>query len=679
MKKISTKLLAMILPVMVLGLVAVVAICSYFSINTISDEIAERMMKTVETSTDDISASMGTYERDTIDVALAIGQTISDDMDVSKYDNIMEQAILNNDLISAMGFFIEPGYYNDQESVFSYLGESDGEVSKADLGEFAYTGTDWYMAVQESNTYYYSEPYVDETYGILMISYVQPIYDHSGKFIGAVNTDVDMSSIQTLVDNISIGKTGKAVLINSEGVYLTNTDTDKVMNVNIAKEKGGLFKSHAKEILSSDSGNFLSTKDGVTYRTYYEKIQQYDWILLVGMERSEISESMNGLVESSIIASVIAIIICAIMIFVTSRKIAGSIVKVKDMSAKMAEGDFSIEPMKVKGKDEIAQMTEALNEMLDSNRNEMLQISYNSKTVGSNCDTLEQAVEELEESFEEINQSIQVISSAMMDNSATTEELTASVTEVKETVANLANKASESEAMSKEIMNRARQIGKESTENFDHAMELSRQYEKRLQTSIENSKVVNEIGTMADAISEIAEQINLLALNASIEAARAGEQGKGFAVVAGEIGNLANETSSTVTNIQNTVTKVKESVEVLSKDSRALIEFISKNVTPDYRAFVDTSHQYENDAQSIQDLASYLADIASQLKATMEDVNLAIHNIASASQDAAEKSSSILENVDTVSGHVENVGDISEQQKEVSNILDDVVGKYKLE
>ncbi|WP_075679636.1 methyl-accepting chemotaxis protein [Roseburia sp. 831b] len=679
MKKISTKLLSMILPVMVLGLLCLVAICSFFSVRTIGDEISERMMQTLKANSNEICASMETYERDTKDVALAIGQTIGDAQDLSKYDNIMEQEITNNELISAMGFFIEPGYFQGEQSVFSYMGESDGKVSKVELGDFEYTGTEWYVAVKDTNTYYYTDPYVDETYGKLMISYVEPIYDHSGKFIGAVNTDVDMSGIQSLVDNVKIGDTGKAVLINEEGVYLTNSDPDKVTTTNIAEEKGGLYKADAKQILANDFGSFLSKKDGVAYRTYFEKIPEYNWILLVSMERSEVSQSMEGLVKSSIVVSIITIIVCALVIFLSAKKIANSIAEVKDMSRKMAGGDFSIEPMKVKGKDEVAQMTEALNEMLLSNRDEMQQISYNSKTVGFNCDTLKQAVSELEESFDEINHSIQIISSAMMDNSATTEELTASVTEVKETVTNLARKASESEEMSKEIMERARMIGKESNENFDKAMDLSKQYEKRLESSIENSKVVNEIGTMADAISEIAEQINLLSLNASIEAARAGEQGKGFAVVAGEIGNLANQTSNTVTSIQATVAKVKESVEVLSSDSKALIDFISQNVTPDYRAFVDTSNQYENDAKSIQDLASYLADIASQLKATMEDVNLAIQNIASASQDAAEKSTTILENVDTVSDHVENVGDISEQQKEVSHTLDDVVGRYKLE
>ena len=76
------------------------------------------------------------------------------------------------------------------------------------------------------------------------------------------------------------------------------------------------------------------------------------------MERSEVSQSMEGLVKSSIVVSIITIIVCALVIFLSAKKIANSIAEVKDMSRKMAGGDFSIEPMKVKGKDEVAQMTE---------------------------------------------------------------------------------------------------------------------------------------------------------------------------------------------------------------------------------------------------------------------------------------------------------------------------------
>ena len=91
-------------------------------------------------------------------------------------------------------------------------------------------------------------------------------------------------------------------------------------------------------------------------------------------------------------------------------------------------------------------------------------------------------------------------------------------------------------------------------------------YSERLQLSIENAKVVESIGEMANVISGIAEQINLLSLNASIEAARAGDAGRGFAVVATEIGKLAGSTSQAVEEIQSTITEVKSAFNGLAND-----------------------------------------------------------------------------------------------------------------
>ena len=191
-------------------------------------------------------------------------------------------------------------------------------------------------------------------------------------------------------------------------------------------------------------------------------------------------------------------------------------------------------------------------------------------------------------------------------------------------------------------------------------------------------KVVGDIEIMADAINEIADQINLLSLNASIEAARAGEAGRGFAVVAGEIGNLASQTSTTVSNIQNTIVKVREAVDALVGNSNSLIKFLNENVTPDYKSFVEISVQYEKDAENIKELAVYVSNIADSLKNSMEDVNAAIQNIADASQSAATDSRVIMDQVDIVTSHVENVGQISSEQKEVAEVLDKVVNRYKL-
>ena len=94
---------------------------------------------------------------------------------------------------------------------------------------------------------------------------------------------------------------------------------------------------------------------------------------------------------------------------------------------------------------------------------------------------------------------------------------------------------------------------------------------------------------MANVISEIADQINLLSLNASIEAARAGEAGKGFAVVASEIGSLATSTAEAVGQIQNTISQVQNAFDSLTKDAQNMLGFVVNDVTPDYSNFVEVA------------------------------------------------------------------------------------------
>mgnify|MGYP002794456599 CR=1 FL=1 len=678
-KKISTKLLACILPLLILSLTVVMIVCTYHASTALSTELEDKMEANMDSYTNQMVMQMKNVEYMTENFATDFGMTFSSDGNLDGISAAMQQYIKDSDLIIAMGYFIEPGVYNGQENVYNYQAESDGKITATDLGVFEYTQSDWYVHVKDTKTYYYTETYVDKTLGKLMTSFVVPIYDQSGRFIGAVNTDVDMSAVQSIVKDIRIGDTGNAILLNKNGDYLTNDDPGSVLNLNIADDTTTGYSKVANDIITNQSGMTLVNNSGKEYRVFYQAIDNYDWIMMISIQRSELAKPIYQLIQTALITIVVGIIVCWIVLYLLAKSISRPIVMIKDMTHKMANGDFSFDPVEKKSKDELGQMTDSLNEMLLANKGVISSIADNSHTVGSNCDVLQVAVEELEESFEKIDHAITTISSAMMDNSATTEELTASLAEVKDSVTDLAEKASESKSMSDEIMNRAKKVETDSTESFANAMELSRQYEEKLKSSIENSKVVGDIETMAVMISEIAEQINLLSLNASIEAARAGEHGKGFAVVATEIGALANQTSSTVSDIQGTVKKVRDSVEALSQDSQLLISFISKDVTPDYKSFVDTSKQYESDAKSIQTLSTYLSDIAAQIEATMLEANHAIQNIANASQDAANESAVILSNVGQVSEHVEHVGTISKQQKEVSKALDEVVDNYKLD
>ena len=184
---------------------------------------------------------------------------------------------------------------------------------------------------------------------------------------------------------------------------------------------------------------------------------------------------------------------------------------------------------------------------------------------------------------------------------------------------------------------------------------------------------------MAEVISGIADQINLLSLNASIEAARAGEQGRGFAVVAGEIGKLANETTAAVQHIQDTVTLVQDSVEGLSSDSSRLLEFLQKTVTPDYNNFVAVAKQYGEDAGAIDDISTKISEMAENIRRIMNEVTNAIQNIAESTQSTADVSAQIMDSVELVSRVVDGVSKMSENQEMISDNLNAVVNNFTLE
>lgn len=676
-KKMSSRLLFNILPMTIIALFTVTIVCIVTATKTIAPQLIEKMNAILDKNEIEIQTMLEDAENMTSDFAKIFGVTAKPNSSLEEYEKLMASYIQESETIVAIGVFMDPDAWGSVTNI--YYAEAGGTISKVDLGDQSFADRTWFKTCKETGDNYYTETYVDDTIGILMTSFVAPIFDASGKFIGVVNTDIDMSPVQEAVDAIQIGRTGTAKLIADTGTYLSGVAPEKILNVNIAEDTESGLSKVIDVILANESGKLYYFENGDERSLYYKHIQNYDWILLLDISKAEINEGILRLMIESGIVILIASVLMIILIKLVANGIAKSVTEVKDMSESMAKGDFSIEKLRQKSIDELGMMTVALNEMLEANRTEMLSIAENSNVVGENCGVLQTAVSELQDGFHKIDQAIHAISGAMMDNSSTTEELTSSIAEIKENVTNLAQRATESENMSREIMGRAKEIESVSTKSFDHAMELSGQFERRLQSSIDNAKVVNDIETMAGAIFDIAEQINLLSLNASIEAARAGEHGKGFAVVAGEIGKLANQTSDTVAGIQSTVTKVKESVDTLAEDSKAVIDFITDNVTPDYRSFVDTSKQYEKDAEAIQELAVYVAEIASHLKNTMDEVNKAVKNIADASEEAAGESAVILDSVSMVSGQVENVGEISSKQREISHTLDQVVSRYKLQ
>jgi methyl-accepting chemotaxis protein len=352
--------------------------------------------------------------------------------------------------------------------------------------------------------------------------------------------------------------------------------------------------------------------------------------------------------------------------------------KVKSFASSLSVGDFTVDFLKVTSQDELGQMGSSLNEMYDKNKKIISTIADHAIDMNNSSADLHQSASKLLLQFKNIEHYMTEVNEAMMSASAATQQVNASVEEVNASVTILASETEKSSTMADEIRERASKIGESSQKAYSSVTELTTQFNTNLTKSIHNAQVVESIGEMADVISEIAQQINLLSLNASIEAARAGEQGKGFAVVATEIGKLANATTEAVGRIQRTITNVRSAFIGLTDEAKALLGFVQNTVTPDYNNFIGIAKQYKEDAATIEDSSGRIFDMANSIRQIMGEVNEAIQNIAESAQHTADNSSRIMASVGEVSTVVDNVSQRSEAQQKIADNMNGVVSKFKL-
>ena len=151
--------------------------------------------------------------------------------------------------------------------------------------------------------------------------------------------------------------------------------------------------------------------------------------------------------------------------------------------------------------------------------------------------------------------------------------------------------------------------------------------------AIEESKAVEKINELTGTIMSISSQTSLLALNASIEAARAGEAGKGFAVVATEIGNLANQTSQAVADINNIVQEVNVAVTNMSECLTETTVFLEETVLQEYNEFKDVSVQYHQDANVFKESMGGVKDAIDSLG---QSVDLIVDSISGINETVHE-------------------------------------------
>ncbi len=385
----------------------------------------------------------------------------------------------------------------------------------------------------------------------------------------------------------------------------------------------------------------------------------------------------NSSIRTMIVFEVLSLLFGIALSIVIGRGIISPITKLKKELKLLAQagGDLTQE-IDIKGKDEVGQLADSVNEFLANLRNIVRGIIKESTVVENSIALVGQKMEDLNSFVENVSSTTEEISAGMEETAAATEQVNASSQEIESAIEAMNEKAQKGSTEAEAIGNRAIRLRDSSILSVKTANNIYQETTHKLKTALENSKAVEHINVLTGTILQISDQTNLLALNAAIEAARAGEAGRGFAVVADEIRKLAEESKIAVNEIQKVTNEVVSAVSDLADGSRTVLDFLDDTVKPDYAEMVQTGESYNNDAVFVYELVTDFSATSQELTASVEGIIRAINDVTKTVNEGAAGTQSIAEQNIEIVEMVSKVKDEMETSSRSTQKLKEIVGKF---
>ena len=535
------------------------------------------------------------------------------------------------------------------------------------------TTRDWYIEASQISDIAITEPYTDATTQSLVTTISHAIRDTGNKVIGVTAIDILLSDLNELIQSKKITANGQSFILDSNGLYLTHTDFDKVLQCNffddypsLSNFKGQLLKGDFFESDAAGGYYFASTK--ISDKT--------GWIFVTIGKSSEIHSSIRHTQKLILLFSCLGLALAIFLAELVAFRMVKPLKLVDSSINNIAEGNADLTyRLEHVSRDEIGHLGKGFNKFVGKLHEIIMQIKGSRKDLESIELNLQNSVQN---STDSVNQILAIVKNVgeQVDNqvgvvsqtSSAVNEIAENINSLERMIGNQSNSVSSASSAVEEMIENIKTVNQSvatMVSSFSKLEDSARVGVDR-QDSVDSqiTQVADQSKTLQDAnlaIASIAEQTNLLAMNAAIEAAHAGEAGKGFAVVADEIRKLSETSSEQSAKIGAELQKIVQTIQnvvAASGESHESFNEVSKLIEETNSLVVQIRYAMEE-----QQVGS------NQILMALKDMNDSTQEVKVASEEMEEGNRLILGEIHNLQDSMSVIKDSMDEMKQSATYM----------